>query len=76
MLKKISIDITDYKRFEYEFEKTDKTLEEYTSIKNRFLRNISHETRIPLARILHDGSIKYKFAGLVMLKSNFLQKFC
>ena len=29
-----------------------------------------------LARILHDGSIKYKFAGLVMLKSNFLQKFC
>ena len=29
-----------------------------------------------LARILHDRSIKYKFAGLVMLKSNLLQKFC
>ncbi|NDB82013.1 MAG: PAS domain S-box protein [Alphaproteobacteria bacterium] len=48
----VSIDITNYKAVEDEFEKTDKTLEEYTSIKNRFLRNISHETRIPLGSIL------------------------
>lgn len=48
----ISIDITDYKRLEYEFEKTDKALNEYSSIKDRFLKNISHEARIPLGSVL------------------------
>ena len=48
----VSIDITHYKNFEVEFEKTDKTLDEYSSIKNRFLRNINHETRIPLGSVL------------------------
>ena len=48
----ISIDITDYKRLEYQFEKTDKALNEYSSIKDRFLKNISHEARIPLGSVL------------------------
>ena len=48
----ISIDITDYKSLEYEFEKTDKALNEYSSIKDRFLKNISHEARIPLGSVL------------------------
>jgi tRNA-dependent cyclodipeptide synthase len=48
----ISIDITDYKRLESQFEKTDKALNEYSSIKDRFLKNISHEARIPLGSVL------------------------
>ncbi len=48
----VSIDITDYKYFEYEFEKTDKILSEYSSIKSRFLRNVSHESRIPIGSAL------------------------
>ena len=83
----VSIDITDYKRFEYEFEKTDKTLEEYTSIKNRFLRNISHETRIPLGSVLSiseslkdnwdkfDDASKRESIGLIFKEVTRLSKF-
>lgn len=48
----VSIDITHHKRFEQEFEKTENSLEKYSTIKNRFLRNISHEARIPLGSVL------------------------
>ena len=83
----VSIDITHYKNFEFEFEKTDKTLDEYSSIKNRFLRNINHETRIPLGSVLSiseslkdnwdkfDDVSKRKNVGLIFKELTRLSKF-
>ncbi|MGC0371505.1 MAG: hypothetical protein DGJ47_000194 [Rickettsiaceae bacterium] len=44
----VSVDITHNKLFEKEVLKVEKSLDEYSSIKTRFLKNISHEARIPM----------------------------
>ncbi|HJK87198.1 MAG TPA: tRNA-dependent cyclodipeptide synthase [Candidatus Megaira endosymbiont of Nemacystus decipiens] len=48
----VSVDITHNKKFENEFAKTEKSLNEYSSIKTRFLKNISHEARIPMGSVM------------------------
>ncbi len=48
----VSIDITHHKKLINEFERTETSLNEYSSIKNRFLKNINHEARIPLGSVL------------------------
>lgn len=47
-----SIDITHNKKFEKQFLKTENNLNEYLQIKERFLRNVSHEARIPMGSVL------------------------
>jgi two-component system aerobic respiration control sensor histidine kinase ArcB len=44
----VSIDITEKNRLEELLKETEKSLEESRTIKERFLKNISHETRNPL----------------------------
>lgn len=48
----VSVDITHRKKFEREFAKTEESLQKYSSIKTRFLRNVSHEARIPMGSVL------------------------
>lgn len=48
----VSVDITHRKKFEREFAKTEESLQEYLSIKTRFLRNVSHEARVPMGSVL------------------------
>ena len=48
----VSVDITNNKKFRLEFEKTEKTLDEYLTIKKRFLQNLNHEARVPLNSVV------------------------
>lgn len=48
----VSIDVTHLKRFEQEFKQTERDLDKYSTVKTRFLKNISHEARIPLGSVL------------------------
>ncbi len=49
----VSLDITDNRFLEKELTESEKILNEVISIKKRFLRNISHEARIPMGSILN-----------------------
>lgn len=48
----VSIDITHFRKIRQEFEATERILKQYSSIKTRFLKNISHESRIPMGAVL------------------------
>ena len=48
----VSIDITHNKQFEQELVEIESTIEKYATIKTRFLKNISHEARIPMGSVL------------------------
>ena len=53
----VSIDVTRDKLLEQEFERTEQALDKYSTIKTRFLQNISHEVRIPMSSVLSISEI-------------------
>ena len=83
----ISFDITHSKKFENEFAKTEKSLSEYSNIKTRFLRNVSHEARIPMGSVLSiadslhsnwdklDDKLKKENIDLIFKESSRLSRF-
>jgi tRNA-dependent cyclodipeptide synthase len=83
----VSIDITHHKKVEEEFAKTEESLSEYSQIKNRFLRNISHESRIPIGSVLsiadslysnwdqYDEETKKESAGLILKEAQRISQF-
>jgi tRNA-dependent cyclodipeptide synthase len=83
----VSIDITNYKQFEYEFEQAEKALNKYSTIKTRFLKNISHEARVPLSSVLAltetlkdnwhamNEDEKFETLGCIYQETNRLSKF-
>lgn len=82
----VSIDITHHKRFEREFEKTENALNENLNIKNRFIQNINHESRIPLGSVLSlsellvenwsnfDDKTKFDNIKIILKEANRLSK--
>jgi tRNA-dependent cyclodipeptide synthase len=83
----VSIDITHHKRFEHEFEKTENALDQHLNIKNRFIQNINHESRIPLGSMLSisellvenwskfDDKTKFDNTKLIFKEASRLSKF-
>lgn len=83
----VSMDITHHKKIEEEFAKTEESLSEYSQIKNRFLRNISHESRIPIGSVLsiadslycnwdqYDEATKKESAGLILKEAQRISQF-
>ena len=83
----VAMDVTHHKKIEEEFAKTEESLSEYSQIKNRFLRNISHESRIPIGSVLsiadslysnwdqYDEATKKESAGLILKEAQRISQF-
>lgn len=83
----VAMDITHHKKIQEEFAKTEESLSEYSQIKNRFLRNISHESRIPIGSVLsiadslycnwdqYDEATKKESAGLILKEAQRISQF-
>jgi len=82
----VSIDITQYKLLEDEFQAVEKNVEKYMQIKDKFLKSISYEHRIPLCEVVsaaqrlndnwakYDNELKLQTVQTILEESNKLSK--